>query len=113
MRGVVVPCHLVFATSVACHPRAIPAFHSMVGVMGANGLRCVPYATFELQELSDVALVALADWIACLLGQHGQIALGRMRSQRREWRWSGEAGTDVFAGAGDHPDAADVLGSGV
>ena len=74
---VVLHCHSIFATAVACHHRTIPAFHYMVGVMGGNSLRCAPYATFGSQELSDVALVALADRMACLLGQHGQIALGR------------------------------------
>ncbi|MFZ2103063.1 MAG: class II aldolase/adducin family protein, partial [Oricola sp.] len=33
--------------------------------------------TFGTQALSDHALVALKDRKACLLGQHGQIALGR------------------------------------
>ena len=74
--SVVLHCHSSFATSVACHLRTIPAFHYMVGVMGGNSLRCAPYATFGTQELSDVALVALEGRMACLLGQHGQIALG-------------------------------------
>ena len=74
---VVLHCHSAFATSVACHHRTIPAFHYMVGVMGGTTLRCAPYATFGTQELSDAALVALEGRMACLLGQHGQIALGK------------------------------------
>jgi L-fuculose-phosphate aldolase len=74
---VVLHCHSTFATSVACHHRTIPAFHYMVGVMGGNTLRCARYATFGTQELSDAAIEALADRLACLLGQHGQIALGK------------------------------------
>ncbi|MBK6466556.1 MAG: class II aldolase/adducin family protein [Rhodobacter sp.] len=74
---VVLHCHSAFATSVACHHRTIPAFHYMVGVMGGTTLRCAPYATFGTQELSDAALAALEGRMACLLGQHGQIALGK------------------------------------
>lgn len=73
---VVLHCHSSYATSVACHHRSIPAFHYMVGVMGGATLRCAPYATFGSQALSDVAIVALEDRMACLLGQHGQISLG-------------------------------------
>jgi L-fuculose-phosphate aldolase len=73
----VLHCHSTAATAVACHHRTIPAFHYMVGVMGGNTLRCAAYATFGTQALSDAALSALADRLACLLGQHGQIALGK------------------------------------
>lgn len=74
--NVVLHCHSAFATSVACHHRTIPAFHYMVGVMGGTTLRCAPYATFGSQALSDAAIAALEDRMACLLGQHGQISLG-------------------------------------
>jgi L-fuculose-phosphate aldolase len=74
---VVLHCHSAYATSVACHHRTIPAFHYMVGVMGGNTLRCARYATFGTQELSDAAIEALEGRMACLLGQHGQIALGK------------------------------------
>jgi len=40
-------------------------------------LRCARYATYGTQALSDAALEALKDRKACLLGQHGQIALGK------------------------------------
>ncbi|AWD22251.1 class II aldolase/adducin family protein [Fuscovulum blasticum] len=74
---VVLHCHSVHATAVACHRRDIPAFHYMVAVMGGNTLRCARYATFGSQALSDAAIAALHDRKACLLGQHGQIALGK------------------------------------
>jgi L-fuculose-phosphate aldolase len=74
---VVLHCHSLYATSVACHHRTIPAFHYMVGVMGGTTLRCARYATFGTQALSDAALEALEGRKACLLGQHGQIALGK------------------------------------
>ena len=73
---VVLHCHSTHATAVACHHRTIPAFHYMVGVMGGTTLRCARYATFGTQALSDAAIEALEDRMACLLGQHGQISLG-------------------------------------
>lgn len=75
--NVVLHCHSAYATSVACHHRTIPAFHYMVGVMGGSTLRCARYATFGTQALSDAAIEALEDRKACLLGQHGQISLGK------------------------------------
>ena len=74
--NVVLHCHSVNATAVAVHHRTIPAFHYMVGVAGGSTIRCAGYATFGTQDLSDQALAALEGRMACLLGQHGQIALG-------------------------------------
>ncbi|WGF86697.1 class II aldolase/adducin family protein [Marinivivus vitaminiproducens] len=74
---VVLHCHSTYATTLACHHRAIPSFHYMTGVAGGTTIRCAAYATFGTQALSDNALEALADRLACLLGQHGQIALGK------------------------------------
>jgi L-fuculose-phosphate aldolase len=74
---VVLHCHSVYATTLACHHREIPAFHYMVGIAGGTTIRCAEYATFGTQELSDAALRALEGRLACLLGQHGQISLGK------------------------------------
>ena len=72
----IVHTHAPFATSLACLHRGIPPFHYMVAVAGGNDIRCAPYATFGTQELSDHALAALAGRDACLLANHGMIALG-------------------------------------
>ena len=77
----VVHCHSIYATTLACHHKAIPAFHYMVAVAGGSTIRCAPYATFGTQGLSDAAVEALEGRLACLLGQHGQIALGRTLDQ--------------------------------
>lgn len=74
--GAIVHTHAPFATSLACLHRSIPAFHYMVAVAGGSDIRCAPYATFGTQTLSDHALAALADRRACLLANHGMIALG-------------------------------------
>ena len=75
--GSIVHTHSPKATTLACTGRAIPAFHYMVAVAGGVDIRCAPYRTFGSQELSDVALEALNGRRACLLGNHGVIALGR------------------------------------
>ena len=74
---VVLHCHSIYATTLACHHKTIPSFHYMTGVAGGTTIRCAAYATFGTQALSDAALVALEDRLACLLGQHGQISLGK------------------------------------
>ena len=74
--GAVVHTHSRYATSLACLQRDIPAFHYMIAAAGGDTIRCAPYALFGTQELSDLALQALIDRKACLLGNHGMIALG-------------------------------------
>jgi L-fuculose-phosphate aldolase len=74
---VVLHCHSIYATTLAVHHRTIPSFHYMTGVAGGTTIRCSPYATFGTQTLSDNALEALEGRLACLLGQHGQISLGK------------------------------------
>ena len=73
--GAIVHAHSPFATTLACLGRGIPAFHYMVAVAGGKDIRCAPYATFGTQELSDGALVALSGRRACLLANHGMIAV--------------------------------------
>jgi len=67
--------HSLHATALACRGEGIPAFHYMVAAAGGADIRCAPYRTFGTQELSDVALTALKDRRACLLANHGVIAL--------------------------------------
>lgn len=74
---VVLHCHSIYATTLACHYKPIPAFHYMVGVAGGTTIRVANYATFGTQQLSDNATEALEGRLACLLGQHGQISLGK------------------------------------
>src|SRR5262249_50873702 len=47
-----------------------------IAVAGGSNIRCAPYATFGTQELSDRALGALDGRRACLLANHGMIAVG-------------------------------------
>jgi L-fuculose-phosphate aldolase len=72
----VVHAHSRCATALACNGRGIPAFHYMVAVAGGSEIRCAPYFTFGTKALSDAALAALDGRRACLLANHGLIALG-------------------------------------
>lgn len=72
----VIHTHSMFATTLACLHTEIPAFHYMIAVAGGDSIRCAPYALFGSQLLSDHALSALTDRKACLLANHGMIALG-------------------------------------
>jgi L-fuculose-phosphate aldolase len=74
--GAIVHTHSRYATALACTGRGIPAFHYMVAVTGGTEIRCAPYHTFGSQELSDAALAAIDGCNACLLANHGVIALG-------------------------------------
>jgi L-fuculose-phosphate aldolase len=73
--GAIVHAHSPFATTLACLGRDIPPFHYMIAIAGGKDVRCAPYATFGTQALSDHALKALAGRKACLLANHGMIAL--------------------------------------
>lgn len=72
----VVHVHSPFAVSLACLRRGLPAFNYMVAVAGGKDIRCADYATFGTQALSDHVLAALAGRTACLMANHGQVALG-------------------------------------
>lgn len=72
----VVHVHSPYATAIACTGKAIPAFHYEVAIAGGNSIRCSEYATYGTQDLSDNALMALKDRKACLMANHGLIALG-------------------------------------
>ena len=72
----VVHVHSPYATAIACQRRDIPGFHYMIAKAGGGSIRCSGYATFGTQALSDAALVALEGRRACLLANHGMIALG-------------------------------------
>ena len=74
--GAVVHAHPPAATALACLRRSIPAFHYMVAVAGGDDIRCAPYATFGTQALSDNVIAAMQDRRACLLANHGLIAVG-------------------------------------
>ena len=72
----VVHAHPTFATTLAIARRAIPACHYMVAAFGGHDVRCSGYALYGTEALSQEALAALHGRTACLLANHGIIALG-------------------------------------
>ncbi|MGQ0442395.1 MAG: class II aldolase/adducin family protein [Methylophilaceae bacterium] len=72
----VIHTHSMFATTLACLHKDIPPFHYMIAVVGGDSIACAPYALFGSQTLSEHALTALINRKACLLANHGMIALG-------------------------------------
>ena len=72
----VVHLHSPHATAIACLRMDIPAFHYMVAVAGGDSIRCARYETYGTEELALAALEALEDRTACLLANHGQVAIG-------------------------------------
>lgn len=72
----VVHNHSPRATALSCARVGIPAFHYMIAMAGGADIRCAQYATFGTQALADNAVAALDARRACLLANHGVIALG-------------------------------------
>ncbi len=72
----VVHTHSLHATVLACAHKPIPAFHYMVAVAGGNDIPLVPYDTFGTDALAAHVAKGLGERNACLMANHGQIAVG-------------------------------------
>ncbi|MGQ0456871.1 MAG: class II aldolase/adducin family protein [Hyphomicrobium sp.] len=75
-RHALVHAHSMHATALACARKPIPAFHYMVAVAGGKDIPCAPYATFGTDQLARFVAASVANRDACLMANHGQIALG-------------------------------------
>lgn len=73
--GGIVHTHSMHATVLACAQVRIPAFHYMVAVAGGGDIPLAPYATFGSEELSRNVVASLKTRNACLLANHGQVAI--------------------------------------
>jgi L-fuculose-phosphate aldolase len=74
--GAIVHTHSLFCTSVSCLRRPIPAIHYMVILAGGDEIPCADYATFGTAELAAAVVRALGGGRACLMANHGMVALG-------------------------------------
>lgn len=74
--GAVIHLHSRFCTSLSMLRREIPAVHYMIAAAGGPTIPCVPYVTWGTPELAALILDALADRQACLLANHGMVAIG-------------------------------------
>lgn len=72
----VVHVHSPYATAIACARQHIPAIHYHIALIGGDSVHCAKYATFGTKELSTYALKALQGRLACLLANHGLLAMG-------------------------------------
>lgn len=72
----VVHTHSPRATALSCARRGIPPFHYMVLLGGGADIRCAAHATFGTAELAAQAVRALQGRRACLLANHGVLAIG-------------------------------------
>lgn len=72
-----VHAHPLHATALACTRQGIPAFHYMVAVAGGRDIPCSGYATFGTAELADEVTRTLKHHKACLIANHGIMAMGR------------------------------------
>jgi L-fuculose-phosphate aldolase len=74
--GAVAHAHSSDATAVACLRRDVPPFHYMIAVAGGDSIRVARYETFGTEALARSAVRALDGRTACLLANHGQVAVG-------------------------------------
>ena len=72
----IVHCHARHATILACRRTPIPAIHYMIAITGRDSVPVAPYATFGSEALAQAVVDALGEGRACLLANHGLIAVG-------------------------------------
>jgi L-fuculose-phosphate aldolase len=76
--GAIVHTHSPEATAAACNGRTLPALHYVMAKTGDTELQCAPYATYGSAELAEFVADTLgATRHACLMSNHGAIALGK------------------------------------
>jgi L-fuculose-phosphate aldolase len=81
----VVHAHPPHCTALAIARREIPACHYMVAAFGGPSVRVAGYARFGTAALAALAVAAMEGRTACLLANHGMIALGEDLG-RAMWR---------------------------
>lgn len=77
----IVHTHSQFCTSLSMLRRDIPAVHYMIVLTGTDAIPCAEYATFGSAKLAQNVVAALGVGNACLLANHGMVALGSSLSQ--------------------------------
>jgi len=81
----IVHAHPPYSTALAMCRMDIPAAHYMIAVSGGDSIRCSDYDTYGTQALSDAVVRALDGRLACLMANHGMIAIGATMEQAM-WR---------------------------
>ena len=95
----IVHTHSLNATALACIHRSIPAFHYMVAVAGGDRILCAPYATYGTETLAKNVVKALGERRACLIANHGAIAVGESLRKAYDLAWEVETLSAQYARA--------------
>jgi len=74
--GAVVHTHSTYATTLACLGWSVPRLHYLVAYSG-DCVPCIPYVQFGTWQLAEAAYNAMGDNNACILGNHGLLAVGK------------------------------------
>jgi L-fuculose-phosphate aldolase len=70
----VIHTHSVYATTIACLNWELPAVHYLIGFSG-DKVPLAPYATYGSQELADNIVKSIGRYNACLMANHGLVAV--------------------------------------
>lgn len=73
----VVHTHSMFCTVMACLQEPIHSVHYVLADAGTNEVPCTPYVTYGTKDLAMLAADTIGDGKACLLGNHGMLAVGK------------------------------------
>ena len=95
----IVHTHSLNATALACIHRSIPAFHYMVAVAGGDRIVCAPYATYGTETLAKNVVRALGERRACLIANHGALAVGETLRKAYDLAWEVETLASQYARA--------------
>lgn len=95
----IVHTHSLNATALACIHRTIPAFHYMVAVTGGDRILCAPYATYGTETLAKNVVRALGQRRACLIANHGAVAVGDTLRKAYDLAWEVETLASQYARA--------------
>lgn len=68
--------HALYATTVSCLNKSLPAIDYLVAHGGGKDVKCAPYATYGTKELAENALKAMEGRKAVLLANHGINVVG-------------------------------------
>lgn len=72
----VVHAHPDYCVALSCTRQPLPPFHYMIAGFGGDDVRCSRYETFGSQKLAEATVEALEGRYACLLANHGMVAVG-------------------------------------
>jgi L-fuculose-phosphate aldolase len=72
----IVHTHSLFCTALSMLRRPLPAVHYSIVLASSDEVPCADYATFGSAELATNVVAALRGGNACLMANHGMVALG-------------------------------------